>query len=335
MSAVTIAVIAVLMLVFGVRMTGRPRRFSDHRLLLGTIVTVTVYAPDETVAKAAIGAALDEVERIESITSRYREESEVSRLNSRSPGQERVEIDRVVARIVGQSMALSGATGGAFDVTIAPLVDLWPLEEGMALPDSAAVTLALSKVDYREARVATHGRAISLPVDMALDLSGVAKGFAVTRAVYVLARAGIESAIVDAGGDVGLLGRPPGGSLWRVGIKHPRAEGLIAVVNLEEGSVATSGDYQRFVMIDGVRYHHIIDPSTGYPARGVMSATVVTERALNADALATAVFVMGAESGMAFVERTEGVEAVIVTGEDSVDDVLVSSGLRDRIELVE
>lgn len=334
-SVIAVVVIAGLMLVFGARLRARPSRFTDHRLLLGTIVTVTVYAEDEGEALSAIEAAFEEIERIESITSRYRADSEISRLNARGPGEERVDIDRVVARIVGQSMALSEMTDGAFDVTIAPVIDLWPLNEGMRLPDPDDLRDALSLVDYRKARVATHGRAITLPTDMALDLGGVAKGFAATRAIYVMTRAGVESGLVDVGGDVGLFGRPPDGSAWRVGIKHPREEGLIAVLSLDGGSVATSGDYQRYVMIDGVRYHHIIDPGTGYPARGVMSATVVTERGLDADALATAVFVMGAERGMALVERTEGVEAVLVTGEEAVEDVLVSTGLRDRIEMVE
>jgi len=334
-SVVAVVLILALAVVYGVRTRSGPERFSDHRLLMGTIVSVTVYAESEAEASEAMEAAFEEIERIESVTSRYREDSEVSRLNRRANGEERVEIDRVVAQIVGQSMALSEMTGGAFDVTIAPVVDLWHLDEDMELPDPELIREALTRVSYSKARVATHGRALTLPVDMAIDLAGVAKGFAVTRAARELRRAGIESGIVDAGGDVGLLGPAPHGPAWRVGIKHPRLDGLIAILDLEGGSVATSGDYQRYAVIDGVRYHHIIDPETGYPARGTLSATVVTERALNADALATAVFVMGPVRGMSFVEATEGVEAVIVAGEESVEEVLVSSGLRERIELVE
>ena len=137
-------------------------------------------------------------------------------------------------------------------------------------------------------------------------------------------------AILDAGGDLRFLGEPPGGGPWTVGIKHPREDGLLGVVTVDGGSVATSGDYQHYFEVDGVRYHHILDPATGYPARGVMSVTVLTERCMDADAYATAVFVLGARRGMRLVERLDGVEAVIVTGEDAVDEVLLSSGLEGR-----
>ena len=122
----------------------------------------------------------------------------------------------------------------------------------------------------------------------------------------------------------------PGG--WRVGIKHPRAGDLLGVLTLDGGSVATSGDYQRYVMVDDRRFHHVLDPSTGYPARGVVSVTVTAEAAMDADALATAVFVMGPEHGMWLVEELEGVEAIIVTGEKSVGEILISSGLRGRFD---
>ena len=141
----------------------------------------------------------------------------------------------------------------------------------------------------------------------------------------------IETGVVDAGGDVGFAGTPPGADGWRVGIQHPRQDGLLGVALLDGGGIATSGDYQRYAVVDSIRYHHILDPATGYPSRGVMSVTVATERAVDADALATAVFVLGPDEGLALIERTPGAEAVLVTGDaDSVGRVLVSSGLKEK-----
>ena len=166
---------------------------------------------------------------------------------------------------------------------------------------------------------------------VAIDLDGVAKGYAVDRAVAVLESMGIETGVVDAGGDVGFAGTPPGADGWRVGIQHPRQDGLLGVALLDGGGIATSGDYQRYAVVDSIRYHHILDPATGYPSRGVMSVTVATERAVDADALATAVFVLGPDEGLALIERTPGAEAVLVTGDaDSVGRVLVSSGLKEK-----
>lgn len=330
-----VAVVA-LILVFSVRRTDDgPASTDGHRLLMGTIVSVTVFSDDEAAADRAIEAAFDEVARVEALTTRYAPDSEVSRLNAAADDGARPVADPEVAEIVERSLRVSTLSGGAFDVTVAPLVDLWAIDEGGPVPSWEAVDAVLPLIDYRLVAVDTVQRSLVLSPGTTIDLDAIAKGYAVDRAVAVLEEHGIASAIVDAGGDIGLLGPSPRAAGWRVGIKHPRAGGLLGVLTLDGGSVATSGDYQRYVMVDDRRFHHVLDPSTGYPARGVVSVTVTAEAAMDADALATAVFVMGPEHGMWLVEELAGVEAIIVTGERDVGEILISSGLRGRFDEAE
>ena len=327
-------VVVALIVTFATRNRGDSDRHVDHRFMMGTIVSVTVVAPDADAGRAALEAAFDEIARVEALTTRYSGDSEISRLNALAGGYVEERVSREVAEVVAHALAVAEASGGAFDITVAPLMDLWAVSGGgLALPGESSILDALPRVDWSAVGVDTAFRTLTAAPGTELDLAGVAKGYAVDRAVAALGRAGVGAGVVDAGGDIGFVGTPPGAGGWRVGIKHPRTDGLLGVVTLDGGSVATSGDYQSFVIVDGVRYHHILDPSTGYPARGVMSVTVTAELAVDADALATALFVLGPEDGMDLIERMSGAEALFVTGDgDSVGEVLVSSGLVGRFE---
>ena len=325
-------VVVALIVTFATRRRDDSDRHVDYRFMMGTIVSVTVLTPDDEAGRAAIDAAFDEIARIEAVTTRHTDDSEISRLNARVDGFVGEPVSREVAEVVSRSLAVARASSGAFDITVAPLVDLWTVpEEDFAIPEEAFIRVALRSVDWQAVQVDTATRTLTVLPGTAFDLDGVAKGYAVDRAVAVLREMGIETGVVDAGGDVGFIGTPPESGVWRVGIKHPRQEGLLGVVRLDGGSVATSGDYQRYALVDGVRFHHILDPATGYPARGVMSVTVATEFAVDADALATAVFVLGPDEGMALIESTPGAEALLIAGDgDSIGGILVSSGLKER-----
>lgn len=326
---VGLAVVVSLAVVFGSRRPGAPLSVTDHRLMMGTVVTVTVRAEDPDRARAAVDAALAEIARVEALTSRYSATSEIARINALGSAGGEIVADPEVVRLIGRSLGIARASGGAFDVTIGPLVDIWPLTEGSTPPDERRILAVLPRTGYERVVVDTARGTLEVAPGTAFDLDGVAKGYAVDRAIAVLGALGVGSAVVDAGGDIGLLGEAAGGG-WRVGVKDPRGEGLLGILTLTGGSVATSGDYQRFIIVDGVRYHHILDPSTGRPARGVISATVTAPDALDADALATAVFVLGAEDGMRLVEETDGVEVLIVVGDEDVDGILISAGLEGR-----
>ncbi len=304
-----------------------PEAYEEHRVAMGTLVSVTVFGHDEESARAAIGVAFDTIDAVEALTTRYSPSSDIGRINADGGGV----VDVGVSRLILRALDVAATTDGAFDPTVAPLVDLWDFDTDMVLPDHRDILDALEHVGYASVRVDTATRRVSLGATR-LDLDGIAKGYAVDMAVQTLLSVGVESAVVDAGGDIRLLGDSPRGRSWRVGVKNPRGDGLLGVLSLDGGSAATSGDYQRYGIVDGVRYHHILDPHTGYPARGVLSVTIVCERCVDADALATAVFVMGPDNGLRFVEDTPGVECVIASGEDGVEEVLVSSGLSGRFE---
>ena len=170
-----------------------------------------------------------------------------------------------------------------------------------------------------------------MPGCFSLDLGGIAKGYIVDRGLALLAQAGVENAFLNAGGDIAILGTKPDGTPWRVGIRHPRgADHYIAVLSMTGGAVVTSGDYERTFEAGGQRYHHILDPSTGYPAGDLTSVTITAPTATEADALSTAVFVLGPERGLALVESLPGVEAVLVTRDL---EIMVSTGLVGKIEL--
>lgn len=330
-----VAVVA-LILVFSLRWKrDGSSSVDEHRIMMGTIVSIKVLSMDEGEAGRAIDAAFDEIARVEALTTRYSPESEISRINAGADGASAIPVSRELMRIVRRAIEISALSGGAFDATVAPIVDLWGFGEGGAVPSREAIDAALPLVDYRRVVVDTAAGSVLIPSGAAIDLDAIAKGYAVDRAVAVLREHGAASAIVDAGGDVGLLGEPPRADGWRVGLKHPRGEGLLGVLSLDGGGVATSGDYQRYVMVEDRRYHHVLDPATGYPARGVVSVTVTARTAMDADALATAVFVMGPEHGMRLVEELPAVEAVIITGDDGIGEIMASSGLRGRLHASE
>jgi len=187
-------------------------------------------------------------------------------------------------------------------------------------------------VDYGLITMA-EGRRIGLVRSgMAIDLGGVAKGYAVDRALAVLRERGITSGLVDAGGDIRVLGTKSADTPWRIGIQHPRdGNALIALVEIDSGSVATSGDYERYFMKDGRRYHHILDPQTGWPCSACMSVTIVADLAIEADVLATAVFVLGPEEGMRLLDRLPGVGGIIFYDVEGRTERVLSGWLKDRV----
>jgi len=342
------AVVVALVLTFLARRRPPLERFDESRLLMGTAVSVSVFHRDEECGKRAIEAAFAEIARVESLTTRHSEGSEISRVNrhvaeSGETASAGFAVDREMASVLARALEIAEMTGGAFDPTVAPLIDYWAVD-GWPLRrpslDSRRIKEIAGRVDYRQVALDTAAASVAMPPTSKLDLDAIAKGYAVDRAVEMLADQGIEIAIVDAGGDVRFLGRDPWGGGWKVGIKHPREDGVIGVLTLDGGSVATSGDYQRYTMVCGMMIHAIFDPSTGFPAGGAVSVTVTAPEAIDADALATAVFVLGPEEGMALVELLDDVETVIVTSKPlgdgtsrvTVGDVLVSSGLEGRFE---
>ncbi|MFC1629527.1 FAD:protein FMN transferase [Gemmatimonadota bacterium] len=268
----------------------------------------------------AIEAAFAEVVRVDRLMSTYRNESQVGVLNRTG----RVEAGPDLLRVLERAWTVSELTSGAFDITIKPLLDLFSrlFEQEERAPEPDEIEACLQRVGYR--RLTVEGNLISLPAGSEISLGGIAKGYAIDLAVAALLQEGIDNALVNAGGDLRALGDREG-EPWRVAVQNPRERGgLLATIPLSTMAVATSGDYERFFDPDR-EYHHIIDPRTGLSARGVMSVTITASSALDADALATAVFVLGAVDGLALIESLDGIEAFLVTDEG----MIVTSGGMD------
>ncbi len=296
-------------------------------LYMGTVVDVIARGRDREGLEQAVSAAFSEVERVERLMSAYDRGSDVSRIN-RNAGGAAVEVDEEVFRLIERSLSVSKQSEGAFDITAGTFKGLWDFDaDEPVVPGREEIKKRLGKAGYEGVELGGGHKVRLARRGMRIELGGIAKGYAVDRAVEALQSRGVRHALVNAGGDVRALGGKGGGP-WRVGIQHPREDGIIAGIELSGGAVATSGDYQKFFELDGRRFCHIIDPGTGMPAGSVQSATVLASEAWLADALATAVFVLGPDRGMSLVEGMEGVECVII---DKGGRRSSSSGLQDRL----
>jgi thiamine biosynthesis lipoprotein len=261
--------------------------------------------------------------RTDELMSTYKPESQLSQLNEH--GFERpVVLDPGIIEVVERALEMSRISGGAFDVTYASVGYLYDYRAHRR-PTDDQIAAALPGVDYRQVEVDAAASTIRfLRQGVRIDLGGIAKGYAVDRAIEKLRALGIDHAMVNAGGDTRLLGDRRG-KPWIVGVRDPRNEGrLVTRLPLENEAISTSGDYERYFEEDGIRYHHILVPGTGRAAREVRSATVIGRDATLTDALSTTVFVLGVERGMELVARMAGVEAVIV---DAEGRLYYSSGL--------
>jgi thiamine biosynthesis lipoprotein len=292
---------------------GNEQIFRDSRLLMGTVVQITVAGRAEEEARGAMAEAFAEIERIDGLLSSYRQESLIARLN-REGHQRKIVLTKEIFDLLREAVAFSEQSGGAFDVTIWPVSVLWGFEKGGRIPDPALLGAALRKVGYKSIVLDETTTSVGFALDgMGVDLGAIAKGWAVDRAMERLAARGIADAIVDAGGDLRIAGSRPGKRSWRIGVQHPRQGGeLLLTLDLTDTAIVTSGDYERFFEEGGVRYHHILDPATGMPASGCRSVTVLARTAAEADAAATAAFVLGPERGIAFLRSRPGTRGVIV-----------------------
>ena len=295
---------------------------SGKRVVMGTFARVIAVAADSNTAKACIEAAFAEITKVDELMSDYKDESEISELN-RDGFKTAVKVSKSTYEVLEKSIEFSERTGGAFDVTVGPLVDLWrSAQDADTLPTDAELQQARSKVGYELLYLDANEMTVRFAADgMRVDLGGIAKGYAIDKAVEAMQKGGALGGMVEIGGDIRCFGAPPQGqSRWRIGLQDARkidestSDGkLLLVLELTDAAVATSGNYQRFAVIEGKTFSHILDAKTGYSSEELTSATVITENATEADALATAVSVMGAEAGLALIEKTPRTEAILVT----------------------
>jgi thiamine biosynthesis lipoprotein len=279
--------------------------------LMGTRVSVELWHEDAEAAAQLIDRVLDEYRRIDREMSTYRPDSEISMLNARAATAPVVVSDELFA-LIDKALSLSRMSDGAFDISYESVGYLYDFRARQH-PSHEQIDAALAAVDYRHIRIdaATHSVSFELP-GMRINLGGIAKGYAVEQGARLLREAGIEHALLNAGGDTRLIGDRRG-TPWIVGIRHPRAENAFATrLPLVDEAISTSGDYERFFEEDGRRYHHILNPATGEPTETVLSATVIGPDATMTDALSTTVFVLGSERGLALIETLDAYETIIV-----------------------
>ncbi len=302
--------------------------YKYHQISMGTMIEITLLSEDEEVARKAALQAFQEIKRIEQLMSPWIEASDVSRLN-RSAGKEWVEVSRETSEVIRKAQEISRMSEGGFDITIAPLTQLWrkAREKGVP-PSSEEVKKILDLVNFRNISTRSDGKVFLKKKEMAIDLGGIAKGYAVDRAFEILTSLGYKNLIVNAGGDLRVGGLKKG-EPWSIGIQDPRSpEKVMATISVSDSAIATSGDYEKFFFHQGKRYHHILNPKTGFPADGCQSVTILSKDGMTTDGLATAVFVLGPEKGYALCQRIEGVEYLIV---DQEGKILFSPNLKTII----
>lgn len=300
---------------------------------MGTEVTLRVVSDSEKKAYAAYKMVVDEFERVEKIMSSWKSGSDVAKLNQ-AKANRWVKVNAEVFRLLVLSDKYSRLTSGAFDVTVGGFRGLWKFDQDKdgTIPTASQVKRRLSIIGYQKLKLDKKmGRAKKLKPGVKITLGGIAKGYALERSVELLHKAGFKNFILQAGGDLfasgDKMGRP-----WRVGVRDPRGKAgdVFAAMPLSDKTFSTSGDYERYVIRDGRRYHHILDPLTGFPAVGARSVTVWADSPMIADVWSTALFVLGPEKGLPLL-KGQSVEAVFVTTDGKV---VTTQGLKTVLKTI-
>ena len=302
---------------------------------MGTELRFSAYTNDETGAVAAMEKAFAEINRLETMMTTWKPDSEISRINANA-GIAPVAVSDETLEVFEMAQRASKLSGGAFDITFYAMHGLWKFDEDLEkkVPPAAEVKKRMALIDYRKLQVDAKKKTVFLTQKgMGISLGGIAKGYAVDRAAAVLKRAGFGDAIVQAGGDL-LCAGSKDGNPWKAGIRDPRGDrnDSFAMIALIDSAFSTAGDYERFFFLDGKRYHHIIDPKTGNPATKSRSVTIYAPTALLADALDDAVFILGWQKGIALIDSLpEDVGAVVV---DDHGQVHVSKRVQGRVTIL-
>ena len=339
----TSKVLSVCGIVFGISIAGMtfmgcaPEKTERSTAVMGTVLTVTVYGLSSDAAAEAVDSVYGEMERLNNLLSVWDSESTLSRLN-RAAAVGWVEADPEILGLISASLHYSELSGGAFDVTAGPLVRLWGfLRRGdQRPPTDAELAEAKARIGFRKVELDRGRSMVRFGADgMEIDFGGVAKGYAVDSAIELLREQGVESALVNLGGNSRAIGSPPGRGTWRISVRDPRKrEGTLGVLEILGQGVASSGQYENYFEYEGKLYGHIIDPRSGYTVEGVLGTTIVAPDAIAADILSTTVFVLGPEKGPELVNALEDVEGIIILPRgDAGILIMVSKGLEDALKL--
>jgi FAD:protein FMN transferase len=306
--------------------------------VMGTEVTFSAYTADPPAAERAFTAAYDEIRRVERLMTDWERpgepESDIVRIN-KAAGKRAVKVTPETLDVIQESLDMSRRSEGAFDITFAAMKGLWKFDEDMdkTVPPADEIARRRKLINWRDVLVDASAGSVKLRrAGMRIGLGGIAKGYAVDRCAAVLRAAGLHDFMVQAGGDLFVSGRK-GAANWVVGIRDPRggARDIIARMPIQDHAFSTAGDYERGFVLSGRRYHHIIDPSTGYPATASREVTIFAPTAFLADALDDPVFILGPQKGMALVDSFPGCATVIV---DAHNQVWTSKSLEGKLQRI-
>jgi FAD:protein FMN transferase len=314
-----------------------PKRVTAEDKAMGTHIALAAYttdALDEAAVRRAFDASVAEIRRLEALMTTWKPESELSQVNA-AAGKGPVAVSQETFDVVKEAVHASEISEGTFDITFESLHGLWKFDQDLDPhpPTEAQIKAKLPFVGYRHIHLDAAARTVYLDRDgTKISLGGIAKGYAVDHAAKVLRDAGLSSFYVQAGGDLYAAGKKPDGSDWSAGIRDPRGpEGVyFAILPVSDHAFSTAGDYERSYVIDGKRYHHIIDPRTGRPATASRSVTIYAPTALLADEIDDSVFILGPEKGLKLVESLDDVGAVIV---DAHNNVHISKRLEGKLRI--
>lgn len=294
--------------------------------LMGTRFEITVIAPNEDIGYINIDEAVSEIERIEKIISSWDEASETTLVN-KNAGIKPVKVSTELYHLVERAKKISEITDGAFDISYASMDNIWKFDGSMkGMPTEALLRQSVSKIGHEKILLDPIEQTIYLSEPgMRIGFGAIGKGYAADRAKELLVSKQVKGGVINASGDLTTWGTKVTGEKWLIGIANPLSKDKVfSWLPVVESSVATSGNYEKYVMLDGKKYSHIIDPRTGYPTTGINSVSVFTKNAELCDALATAVFIMGKDSGIHLINQMDGVEVVVV---DSDNKIHKSSGI--------
>jgi len=293
---------------------------------MGSRFDITVVAPDSIEAHSFIDLAVAEITRIEKLISSWDPNSQTSEIN-RNAGIKAVKVDRELFDLIERSLGISKLTDGAFDISYASMDKIWKFDGSMTkMPTEDEIKSSVSKIGYKNILLDKENSTVFLVNSgMKIGFGAIGKGYAADKAKKLLMSKGVVAGIINASGDMNTWGKQTNGEPWKVAITNPLDKNkAFALLPITNGAVVTSGNYEKFVVFNGVRYSHIIDPRTGYPATGIISATVFAPKAEMADALATSIFVMGKEIGLNRINQIPNVECIII---DEKGQIITSNNI--------
>ena len=289
--------------------------YSQSLKLMGNNFTLTVVAPTEAEARGHIADAVNEIKRIETLLTTFSDTSETALINNNA-GVGPVSVSREVYDLIARSITISGITQGAFDITYGSIdKSLWNFDRSMTrLPSKEQALESVHLINYKNIELNAEDCTVYLKEKgMRIGFGGIGKGYAAEMARRLLQQRNVTSGIINASGDLTAWGTQPSGNPWRIGISDPDApEKIFSYLNISGKAVATSGNYEKYVIINGKKYSHTIDPKTGLPVTGIKSVTVISDNAEFADAMATPVAVMGIKAGLYLVNQVPGLHCIII-----------------------